>query len=1445
MNKIITLLAFTFTLSFFNAQVFFENWDNPQAWMTNDADGDGFDWTPADLTGFGTPIDFLGSIVYSESWDSATGDVLFPDNYLISPAVDLSGLSGSLTLQFDVVAFEEDFFAENYSVYVVTDLADLGTATPVLSETLSDGFVVFNRTIDISSFAGQAQVFIVFRHHDCFDQFILIIDNIGVYHSDFSADILTGTTCAEYTFTDNSVGATDWAWDFGVGSNPATANTQGPHVVTYSTGGLKTISLTTNGVVTETKTDYLDINLAPDPTVDPIGDQTLCVGDMTTTIDFTGTGSGGPGLDFEWEYTTVPANVNIGLPFTGTGNIPSFQSVNPELTPVVATFTITPTDGACTGSPITFTITVNPLDNPTFSYAQLSYCMGSADELPDMVTTPGGTFSSTFGGFVDALTGQIAVSSFGVGTYDVTYTTNLNCPASSSLSIDIINLPTVDAVADFSVCEGGSSTAISFTGSGTTYEWSYTNPTTTNIGIASTGIGNIPVFTTTNGTGSDLTSTFTVIPFAGTCQGDPVDFDFTITIGGDDASFTYPATSFCQSDANPVATPVNLGGVFTVNSPDLIFNDAFGTIDLASSLTGTYEITYELTNVFCTTSSSFTITISSNISVDNPGNVTICENANTTDIIFTGAAGSNFSWTNDNINIGLAASGNGDILSFTALNGTTDPIVANITVTPSVGSCVGTDEIFTITVNPLDDAGFSYSDVSYCLSAANPTPTMSTAGTTGTFVASSGDLIINASTGEIDLVNSIAGNYSITFTSDVCMNDDIQQVVLIEIPTVNPMLDLSYCEGESTLEIQFTGSVGATFDWTNSNTDIGLAASGSGDIDPFTVTNGTLASIVSTIEVTPNDGMCLGNPIQFEFAVNTTSDASFTLSSTSVCSADGNPLTSITGSTGGIFSSSLGLVIDENIGAIDVANSDPGIYEIRYDVGSGTCASFSSLDFEIIESPTINPIFDVEVCSGQIIPNINLELLSTYTVEWTNDNTNTGISDSGTANIASFTAINPTLGALPEVSNITLVANNNGCLSNVESFTVTVNSNPLVNAGNDITQCSGNTLTMTATGTPGTIFIWDNNITQGETFTPNAGSYIYSVTGTLNGCSSIDQVNVLINLTPEVYAGEDRVVCAGSETVLTGSGAPFMTWNNGVFDNFPFIPSVSQSYTLTGQSLAGCSSTDEIFITVEQLPTPSFTADNVSTCSPATIIFNSSNTTNGCVYSFSDGTTEIGCFNVAHTFTGVGSYDVTLTQVSINQCVGSITLPSYITINPDPIASFNASRDLVDMIDPSVYFENTSVGAETYEWNFGDNLNVFSEENPTYHFPADEANDFTVRLIAISPFGCLDTAYRTIRVEESLIVYIPNSFTPNGDEFNNTFTPKFYSGVDPLTYNMKIFNRFGQLIFESNDLSIGWDGDFGAGRGYTNTAVYTYKIEFSTSTKDEKKLLVGNVNLLR
>ncbi|MFN5418517.1 MAG: PKD domain-containing protein, partial [Flavobacteriia bacterium] len=964
-----------------------------------------------------------------------------------------------------------------------------------------------------------------------------------------------------------------------------------------------------------------------------------------------------------------------------------------------------------------------------------------------------------------------------------------------------------------------------------------------NIGVPFAGTGDILSFATTNGTGASVNSTFTVTPSTGTCIGTPINFDISVEPSVD-ATFSYAASSFCLTEANPNATVTNPGGVFTSNPAGLNFADATGTIDLVSSVAGNYVVTYSFGGI-CPTTFDFNVSLGDAPFVTNPGNFTYCENATTTDILFAGGVGSQFTWTSDNTNIGLGANGNGDILSFvTSATGLQQ--IATIEVVPFVGTCSGSAEIFTITVNPTEDATFSYAQTAFCSSNPNPFPTI-TGVAGGTFSAVPAGLTLDVNTGEIDIASSAQNTYDITYTTTnpTCPGTFTFQVQIgIGTATVDAVVNQQFCDGSNTTDILFTGSVGANFTWTNDNPAIGIPASGNGDILTFLAANGTTAPIVANITVTPDDGLCPGPSTSFTITVNPVEDASFTLSAINSCSNDlmNAPVTTITGDAGGVFSAGPGLTIDPITGAIDVS-SIPGNYLITYTT-TGVCPASTSLNFELIQTPVILPFAGVNVCSGTIVPQVDLSVLSTFAVDWTNDNLNTGIpSLTGTGDIPSFLANNPTPGAADEVSVITLTATNNGCTSASQSFNFAVKSLPIVGAGSDRTICEGSVITLTGTGSAAS-FVWDNGITNAVAFTPVAGNYLYTVTGTTNGCSALDQVTVIVNPAPIVNAGVDVTICVGSQALLTATGATTLSWNNGVNNNVPFIPVIEGNYIVTGVSPNGCTARDTLVLTLEDLPIPSFTSDVNMGCIPADITFTSSNTTNTCIYSFSDGSIENGP-NVTHTFTQTGVYDVTLNQISINGCIGSTTVPSMIIINPDPVSSFTVDRPIVNMIDPVTSFENNSQGALTYEWIFGDGSLSDSSFEPAHAFPSDVAGNYSVMLIAVSEFGCKDTSYADVILEESIIFYIPNSFTPNGDELNNKFNPMMYSGFDTQDFNMKIFDRWGELVFETYDALYGWDGDFGAGKGLAPGGTYTYKIVFNTPSKDEKKVIVGNVNLIR
>ncbi len=153
-------------------------------WTAIDADGDNNNWNIVDLTGVGTSLDAQGGCVISSSWSPSCG-ILFPDNYLISPSIDLSNTVGSLSLSFKVGSIESsssNWFGEWISVYAVTDssINYISNCTPIHSDSLLSGQQMFEFAYDISSLCGNSNVYIVFRHHNCNDENFIILDDIEV-----------------------------------------------------------------------------------------------------------------------------------------------------------------------------------------------------------------------------------------------------------------------------------------------------------------------------------------------------------------------------------------------------------------------------------------------------------------------------------------------------------------------------------------------------------------------------------------------------------------------------------------------------------------------------------------------------------------------------------------------------------------------------------------------------------------------------------------------------------------------------------------------------------------------------------------------------------------------------------------------------------------------------------------------------------------------------------------------------------------------------------------------------------------------------------------------------------------------------------------------------------------------------------------------------------------
>jgi gliding motility-associated-like protein len=411
---------------------------------------------------------------------------------------------------------------------------------------------------------------------------------------------------------------------------------------------------------------------------------------------------------------------------------------------------------------------------------------------------------------------------------------------------------------------------------------------------------------------------------------------------------------------------------------------------------------------------------------------------------------------------------------------------------------------------------------------------------------------------------------------------------------------------------------------------------------------------------------------------------------------------------------------------------------------------------------------------------------------------------------------------------------------------VTVIPGSIINAGPDITVCEGTSITLITQG--GTSYVWDNGVQEGVPFAPPVGTTTYTVVDQNPfGCSGSDQVVVTVHPNPIVNAGADVLICEGFTTTLTATGATTYQWDNNVINGVPFSPSTPATYTVIGVSQQGCFGTDQVFVDITPTPIPSLTPDVTLACVPGTITF--TNTTNAPQNTFTwnigSGSNQTGQGPIVHTYNNVGCYDIVLTSTTPNGCVGTTTYPNLVCIVENPVAEFTYSPTSLDLINSTTQFINDSQGAVSYVWSFGDESGTSTQFEPEHEFPGLEPGSYVVTLLAINQYGCTDTTYQIVRVEDALIYYIPNTFTPDGDEFNQVFKPIFTSGFDPFNYNLKIYNRWGELIFESNDKDYGWNGSYGNVRELCPQGVYVYTIEFKLSKNDARKKIDGHVLLMK
>lgn len=222
------------------------------------------------------------------------------------------------------------------------------------------------------------------------------------------------------------------------------------------------------------------------------------------------------------------------------------------------------------------------------------------------------------------------------------------------------------------------------------------------------------------------------------------------------------------------------------------------------------------------------------------------------------------------------------------------------------------------------------------------------------------------------------------------------------------------------------------------------------------------------------------------------------------------------------------------------------------------------------------------------------------------------------------------------------------------------------------------------------------------------------------------------------------------------------------------------------------------------------------------------------LWDFGDGNTSSSP-NVTHVF-DTGTYEVVLIVTNTNACNFSDTFKKTITIKPGPVANFTFKPTVPEPND-SIHYFNSSLYALSYQWFFGDGTGSYVD-NPVHFFK--KTGWYETCLIANGYEGCADTICKRVYADIYPAVDVPTGFTPNGDGKNDMVYVRG-AAIEKLDY-FRIFNRWGQLVFETQNIEIGWDGSFEGKQQPVDSYAYVLEVTFVDGTKANKK---GNITLLR
>ncbi len=487
--------------------------------------------------------------------------------------------------------------------------------------------------------------------------------------------------------------------------------------------------------------------------------------------------------------------------------------------------------------------------------------------------------------------------------------------------------------------------------------------------------------------------------------------------------------------------------------------------------------------------------------------------------------------------------------------------------------------------------------------------------------------------------------------------------------------------------------------------------------------------------------------------------------------------------------------------------------------------------------PNLGP--NVSICSGQTI---TLQPTSSFTSYlWNNGQTT-----------ASITINSP---------GIYWVDVPSGCTTSRDSIVVGLSTFPF-QIGPDITICQGDSVIVQSVGSFNSIS-WNTSATSSSIQVNSPG--IYSAIATnANGCTEQDSMEVFQN--PTVYSSFADSICAGSTYTFHGQSISQAGIYVDTLQNLlgcdsivtlqlslvqPNSSSISasicdgdtyvfngQNLTISGQysviipSVFGCDSLVQLTLTVNPLPVVTVQDTMVCVNTPVTLIANGALT-----YVWDVPQNPNGSISVAPSLTT--SYSVY--GLDALGCI-SIPVSATVFVDPTPQPNFYINPDQVEIDEPIITIFNLTPGNNQNTWTIQGATFVNNQSSFDYSLPFLEGQ-YSIQLVSATNLGCKDSLTLSAVVQDNVALFIPNSFTPDGEEHNNVFLPVFSTGFTPINYRLSVYNRWGETIFESTNHTVGWDGHLEF--VLCPDGIYNYQISYSKKEGESPINIDGHVNLLR